>query len=215
VTYLWYAAFGSNLSSARFATYLEGGKPPFAEANHREVGARDPSAPTGSLPFATMHELYFAHRAARWGGGGVAFLDADVGDETSGPTICRLYRITLEQFEDVHRQENGAEEAQPLDLDVLLSQGRIVQYHRLYGLALLLGYEEDGLPIVTITARSRPVPPITPDARYLATIAIGLQQSAGMSRSDAIDYLLTKEGVRGEHTVASLTTALAGVTELG
>ena len=209
MTYLWYAAFGSNLSTDRFATYLEGGRPPLGDQDHVESGARDPSAPTGSLPFATMHELYFAHRSRRWGGGGVAFLDARVGDATAGPTLCRIYRIALEQFEDVHRQENGARMHRSLDLDALMAHGQLVQYDRPYGLALLLGYGDDGLPVVTITARSRPTPPVMPDVRYLATIAGGLQESMGMTLDDVVDYLLTKEGVRGIYTTTSLTAALS------
>lgn len=211
---IWYAAFGSNLSQRRFLTYLQGGRPPLGDADHREEGARDASLPTGSLPFAVDNELYFAYRSTRWGGGGVAFLDADVADPEAGPTLCRTWCISVGQFEDVHRQENRAEMAQPLNMERLVDRGRVLQYDGLYGLALLVGFHEDGLPVVTITSSRRVPEPNVPDLRYLMTIGTGLHQSMGMDREEIIDYLITKDGVRGVYTREGLLDALTGAALL-
>lgn len=211
---LWYAGFGSNLSQTRFHTYLRGGRPPLTDPSHREEGARDPSLPMATDVRAVEHELYFAHQSARWNGGGVAFLDPDVGDVVAGPTLLRMYKITVGQFEDVHRQENRAEEPQTLPMDRLLERGRVLQYDRLYGLALLLGFHDDGDPIVTITSRVRQAEINEPDARYLLTMGTGLHEGFSMPRNDVIDYLIRKEGLRDVRTAEELHTALTGAALL-
>ena len=62
---VWYASFGSNILSERFACYLEGGR---VEGMVRDMpGSRDPSphgvAPVGRRP----HRLFFAHVLTRRG----------------------------------------------------------------------------------------------------------------------------------------------------
>lgn len=205
VDYLWYAAFGSNISWRRFQTYLTGGSPPFLPRVN-ERGSRDASPPTASEPMAVDHELYFGHNSRRWGGG-VAVLDAETRSPTAGATLCRLYRITVEQFEDVHCQENAAEHPQPLRLHRLLERGRMLQYEANYGLALVLGQHGDGLPIVTITSPRR-VPSQAPGPKYLRTIASGLSSSMSMPTPDIVSYFLSKQGVGSQWDEATLTRLL-------
>ena len=126
---VWYASFGSNILSERFACYLEGGR---IEGMIRDMpGSRDPSPPTEWRRWDDLpHRLFFAHSSPTWDGGGVAFVDfgEDLGEhlgdapETPSRDISsvapetrrsalgvsyRLYRVTLEQFNDVLAQENG------------------------------------------------------------------------------------------------------------
>jgi hypothetical protein len=125
---VWYASFGSNILSERFACYLEGGR---IEGMIRDMpGSRDPSPPTEWRRWDDLpHRLFFAHSSPTWDGGGVAFVDfgedlAVAGDAPETPSrdissvapeahrsalgvSYRLYRVTLEQFNDVLAQENG------------------------------------------------------------------------------------------------------------
>jgi len=205
VDYLWYAAFGSNISWRRFETYLAGGSPPLL-SSVTERGSRDRQPPTASEPMAVDHELYFGHTSRRWGGG-VAVLDADTRSSSAGPTLCRLYRITVQQFEDVHCQENAAEHPQPLRLHRLLERGRMLQYEANYGLALVLGEHGDGLPIVTITTPRR-VEAQAPGPAYLRTIAAGLVASMGLTTEDLVSYFLRKQGVASQWDASTLTRLL-------
>ena len=122
---VWYASFGSNILSERFACYLEGGR---IEGMVRDMpGSRDPSPPTEWRRWDDLpHRLFFAHSSPTWDGGGVAFVDFGedlrvagtpapaeterVAPATRAPALgvsYRLYRVTLEQFNDVLAQENG------------------------------------------------------------------------------------------------------------
>ena len=122
---VWYASFGSNILSERFACYLEGGR---IEGMIRDMpGSRDPSPPSEWCRWDDLpHRLFFAHSSPTWDGGGVAFVDFGedlrvagtpapaeterVAPATRAPALgvsYRLYRVTLEQFNDVLAQENG------------------------------------------------------------------------------------------------------------
>ena len=122
---VWYASFGSNILSERFACYLEGGR---IDGMIRDMpGSRDPSPPTEWRRWDDLpHRLFFAHSSPTWDGGGVAFVDFGedlrvagtpapaeterVAPATRAPALgvsYRLYRVTLEQFNDVLAQENG------------------------------------------------------------------------------------------------------------
>ena len=95
---VWYVAYGSNLSRARFACYLEGGTP--IGASHTYAGCRDRSAPHDTAALRIPGRLGFAGESLVWGGG-VAFLDPDARGEVVG----RGYLITTEQLDDVAGQE--------------------------------------------------------------------------------------------------------------
>lgn len=190
--YLWYAAFGSNLSYARFEKYLVGGSAALA-SDVPERGARDASPPIAEDVLEVDHEVYFAIEAAKWDGGGVAFLSAEKSATT---TICRLHKITVGQFEDVHMQEARGEHPAVLDLAELSEHGSLMQYDgSLYGLALLLGTHDDGCPIVTLTTDRTDLAANCPSVGYAATIASGLVEFTDMTPASATDYVMGKRGV--------------------
>lgn len=189
--YLWYAAFGSNLLRARFEKYLKGGSAELA-SHSLEPGARDDSDPIAETTMTAHHELYFAWEAQKWDGGGVAFLSPS---PSVAATTCRLYKITIEQFEDVHAQETGMSEPAVLDVDELVAKGSLLQYDRLYGLALHLGTHEDGHPIVTLTTERTDLKPNSPSLGYATTIAKGLLECTMLTPSQVVDYVIATRGV--------------------
>ena len=97
-TDLWYVSYGSNMSRARLACYIEGGQPPGSAISY--VGARDRTSPLADMAVTLPGSLYFAGESRTWGGG-VAFYDHD----TPGMTAARAYRITVGQFVDIANQE--------------------------------------------------------------------------------------------------------------
>ena len=137
-------------------------------------------------------QLFFAWEAQKWDGGGVAFLSPVESRDAS--TICRLYKITVEQFEDVHMAEAGAEDPRPLDLVDLITKGSLPQYDRLYGLALHLG-THDGSPVITLTTERTDLAENCPSVGYAATIARGLVECTMMTAEEAVDYVLATRGV--------------------
>ena len=171
----WYAGYGSNLSRQRFLCYLAGGIPAFGMRKHK--GSRDATAPAESRLLVITHSLYFAlpeggTHTENWGAGGVAFIDPDGDPDTK--TICRIWRITRAQYEDVRVQEG-------------LSW---------YDKEVMLG-EADGLPILTVTHACRLEHLVAPSAAYLRTIAVGLRETAGLSDEEIADYLHDKAGIKG------------------
>ena len=95
---LWYVSYGSNMSAARFACYLEGGRP--VGGSHTNPGAHDPTPPGRDVPVDLPGTVYFAGDSRQWGGG-VAFYD----HETPGPSAARAYLVTASQFADIAAQE--------------------------------------------------------------------------------------------------------------
>lgn len=121
-TFVWYASFGSNILSERFACYLRGGR---IEGMIKDMpGSRDATLPTEWMRWDNLpHRLFFAHSSPTWDGGGVAFVDLGENfsddDNAKTPvqnqlgTSYRVYRVTLEQFNDVLAQENGMTPGDP------------------------------------------------------------------------------------------------------
>ncbi len=95
---VWYVAYGSNMSAARFACYLEGGRPPGGSMAHG--GARDCAAPRASMSLTLPGSIYFAGESQVWGGGRAFYDPTVVGD-----VPARAYLITHDQFDDVRKQE--------------------------------------------------------------------------------------------------------------
>ncbi len=87
--YVWYACYGSNLSTNRFKRYID--------------RCRDKMMPTDIRPFRFPHSIYFAKAAKSWDNGGKAFLD----DTASGSAYGRIYKITKEQYHQIKRQEGA------------------------------------------------------------------------------------------------------------
>lgn len=201
---VWYAAYGSNLSSARFRTYLEGGIVPHAVDGREQAGARDSSPPTGNGPCEINRRLVFAGSAARWGGGGVAFLDPNGEADPDLPVLGRAWRITLGQFEDVFRQENRLDEVTPINLDALAEEGWLELHAGGYGRLELLSHI-DGDPVMTFTRPTSPETLNPADISYLRVMTDGLIETWSIDPEDCARYLNSIDGNVGHFDLAQLT----------
>jgi hypothetical protein len=173
---VWYCAYGSNLDAGRFAEYVR--------------RCRDPSPPRADVPATVGGGLRFERSSARWGRGGVAFLDVDA----PGTALCRRWLVTADQFADVVAQENRAEPGTvTVDWDRLAADGAAVAAAGWYGRLVRCG-EVDGVPVVTFTATDH-VEPSAPSAAYLRVLARGLRDAHGLGPSAVADYLLAAPGV--------------------
>lgn len=184
---VWYVSYGSNLLRARFLTYLTGGPIPGATDGREQAGARDRSLPLADRPVEIDRTLVFAKQSARWGGGGVAFLDPE--EQPASPTLGRAWNITRQQLEDVFRQENQQAESVTVDLDLLRQDGYLDGYSSSYGRLLFLGSSDDDLPLVTLTGAGRPTNPNPAHSSYLGVMSEGLGECWGLDQADAKRYL--------------------------
>jgi hypothetical protein len=184
---VWYVSYGSNMSMARLACYIAGGRP--AGGNRVNPGARDRTLPKRSIPVDLPGTVYFAGESPQWGGG-VAFYD----HETPGYTAARGYLVTAGQFADVAAQEmyRIPQEGDPLEEVVMspLDGGR----HRLgpgrYETLIEVG-REDGRPLLLFTSPhgADHVEHTEPAPAYLAMVAEGLRESRGWDDQQVDDYL--------------------------
>ncbi|XP_047957076.1 histone deacetylase 5 isoform X1 [Salvia hispanica] len=199
---VWYATYGSNMKMSRFRCYIEGGQ---IEGMIRAcVGSMDKSKPKGIIWKTFPHRLFFAReRTATWGPGGVAFLHPNSNAQEK--THLCLYKITLEQFNDVLFQENGLnpETSHPLfdsaALQTIQTEKSIsvelVQkgwYHNV----VYLGNEGD-IPVLTMTCGLSDVDnfisgkfPINPPCKeYANTLITGLVEGEQLSEEEASAYI--------------------------
>lgn len=203
---VWYASYGSNLFTRRFACYLAGGRPPGASRSY--PGARDHTPPRDSRAMRLPGQVFFAARSDVWQDGGVAFLDTAVPSEA----LLRAYRITHDQFADVVAQEMHRPPGPGLDMDRLLGEGRLVLGPGLYE-TLLVVAQVDGSPVVTFTCPDGAGRPATnaPSAAYLRMIAAGLRQSHGLDTTRVLDYLMPLPGVAGHWDASRLGAVVDGI----
>ena len=185
--HVWYAGYGSNLSRQRFLCYILGGKPALGLRKHR--GSRDTTPPAADRILTVKHRLYFAlpegsTRTQNWGPGGVAFIDPEIDE--GAETICRIWKITGEQYEDVRRQEG------------------LTWYDK----EVTLG-EAHGIPILTVSHGCHLEHTLPPSPAYLKTIAMGLKETAGLSGEEIAIYLLDKTGVKGRMRKDEIVAMLA------
>ncbi|KAL8465178.1 hypothetical protein ACS0TY_034612 [Phlomoides rotata] len=199
---IWYATFGSNMSISRFSCYIEGGQ---VEGMKRScVGSMDKSKPREIIWKTFPHRLFFGRdRTATWGPGGVAFLhpSSNVHEKTY---MC-LYKITLEQFNDVLLQENVSDYdmSRPLfDLAALqtIETKRSVSVELVQGgwyhNVVYLGKEKD-IPILTMTCSISDVEcflsgkvPINPPCKEYANVLVkGLVEGKQLSEEEASAYI--------------------------
>lgn len=195
---VWYAAYGSNVWSRRFHTYLTGGRPPGAGRPMR--GARDPSLPAADAPCELPFALAFVGQSRVWGGGLATLITDGPADATA---LGRRYLITRQQFADVLAQESG----RPLDASdaaaaVFDSADPIVVGPGRYDLVVPIG-SADGVPVLTFTMPTHTRPAHNPpSAAYTACIVQGLVESHGLGVDDARVYVeeATRRSPTDRHT---------------
>ncbi|WOL16976.1 histone deacetylase 5-like isoform X1 [Canna indica] len=205
---VWYATYGSNMWKPRFLCYIEGGK--VDGMSTRCCGSLDKSSPKQTIWKVVPHRLLFGRSYTRtWGEGGVAFLNPERG--TSDRAYLCIYRITLEQFNDVLFQENSLHqedatlqglESPLLDLGILdyVVKNKSLPLETLkngwYSTVLFLG-KEDELPILTMTCsasdverfKSGKVPTSAPSEPYMNTLVNGLVEGKQLTKEEAIAYV--------------------------
>ncbi|KAM1679275.1 hypothetical protein TB2_039152 [Malus domestica] len=200
---IWYASFGSNLCLERFLCYIKGGqmegmKTPFP-------GCADKTPPKEIVWKTFPRRLFFGRESTHtWGPGGVAFLNPESNIQDKA-YMC-LYRITLEQFNDVLVQENVVSfpvNSPLFDLTGLDSVTREEPHSQQvhlkecwYSNVVYLGKEHD-IPILTMTCtksemdgyKSGELPLCAPAKNYVNTIARGLVEGKQLSQEAAMAYL--------------------------
>ncbi|TDC61801.1 histone deacetylase [Streptomyces hainanensis] len=203
---VWYAAYGSNMSSARLGQYLRGGAAPGAARAH--PGCRDPRPPERSVPVTLPGLLYFATESPVWGGGR-AFYDPDRADEE---TPARAHLLTAGQFSDIAAQEMGREPGTDLDLAPVRRAGARLRLGPGRYETLLCVAELDGLPVLTFTAPwgSGDVAWRAPSAGYLRQLGAGLIEGRGWTAARAARYLASRPGARGQWAAPEVRALLTG-----
>lgn len=187
MSHVWYVSYGSNMSAARLAAYLKGGRPPGGRRPH--PGARDRTPPARSVPVDLPGTVYFAGESPQWGGG-VAFYDHD----TPGYAAARAYLVTAGQFADIAAQEmhRVPQHGDPIEEVVLspIDGGRHTVGPGRYETLVEVGRHDD-VPLLTFTAPhgADNVEHAPPSPAYLATLAEGLRESRGWDEDEISAYL--------------------------
>lgn len=156
---VWYAGYGSNLSSERFRFYIQGGVCP--ENGKEYEGCEDKTLWSESYSEMLPGTLYFGNYSPTWGGG-VAFLKPN-----AGKTYFKVYRITCGQLMGVRTQEGNSE--------------------NWYGRIVFLGFAKDGIPVFTLTSAVLHEPKLPSDA-YLGLLVRALAEE-GWSEKEIARYL--------------------------
>lgn len=199
---VWYATYGSNLCRSRFLRYIEGGQ---VEGMRRSCsGSVDKNPPKEIMWKTVPRRLFFGrHHSFTWGPGGVAFLhpESNIQDKA----YMRLYKITLEQFNDVLYQENISNHVMTspvfslTDLNSIINQGSIsidVLKKGWYHNVIYLGMEQS-TPILSMTCpmmdfegfKSGKFPLCAPSEGYADTIVKGLVEGKQLSEQEAKAYV--------------------------
>jgi histone deacetylase 4/5 len=211
--FVWYACYGSNLLEERFNCYLRGGRVNGMSRNC--IGARDTRPASCSLVMWMPYRVFFAYaREMIWGCGGSAMLDVRPDDEYM--CCMRLYKVTLQQFNDVIAQENNL--LPPLPSGNWLTCDQLTHLQSQEPGSLRLQFENgdypavaylgdhDGAAIVTFTCLtdtvrkflSEELPADPPPQNYLLVLRRGLQE-AGLDEAGAINYwneVITRQFVK-------------------
>jgi hypothetical protein len=187
MSHVWYVSYGSNMSSARLACYIQGGRP---EGGSRvNPGCRDRTLPVRDIPVDLPGTLYFAGQSPQWGGG-VAFYD----HAEPGFTAARGHLVTAGQLADIAAQEMYRD---PREDDLLedlvlrpLEGGRHEVGPGRYETLVEVG-RHDGMPLLTFTSPHGHghVEHTPPTETYLDMIRVGLRESRAWHEEQIASYL--------------------------
>lgn len=190
--YLWYAAYGSNLSATQFMRYLNGGVRFGAPYRKRLAGGPDESLPEWR-PVTIPHPAWFGEIRTRSDRLlGRCFLDPS----TDGQTLGRAYLLSVAQLRWIAQEENRGREV-TLTAEQLRGAGGEVVAGQAYGWLNQLPALGDGLPVVTFTSRPGTVrPQRLPEVAYLEAMREGLRETyPGLGEEQISCYL---ESVGGQ-----------------
>ncbi len=195
MTHVWYVSYGSNMSAARLACYIRGGRPP--GGSRVNPGARDRTLPARDIPVDLPGTLYFAGRSPQWGGG-VAFYDHD----EPGFTAARGFLVTRGQLADIAAQEMYRDPSDDDPLEDLASSPLVDGRHEIgpgrYETLVEVGRYDD-LPLLTFTSPHGHghVEHTRPSEDYLDMIRTGLRESRAWDEVQVAAYLSARGvGVR-------------------
>lgn len=204
--YVWYASYGSNISNERFLCYILGGKAKGALTS--EVGCRSSDLPISSKNLTINRQQYFAKKSNRWQEKSVAFLDSQMSDES---TYGRMYLISVDQFEDVVKQENSLSINEPIDLKLKEAKemGSAVVTKGWYGRIMYLG-ESENYPIYTFTnpVDLKEEPINMPSEEYILMIASGLIDNYNFNINELSQYFYNKLGVSKGYSLENVNNML-------
>jgi len=190
--YVWYVGYGSNLSKQRFLCYILGGTPKYGKKSNQ--GCTNKTLPLEDRPIKIPYSLYFAlpgeiEGTSNWCKGGVAFITPEKVEDENLWTLGRMWKITKDQYKEVKKQEGTT----------------------WYNHEILIG-EDNGIPIYTITNKSRLNNIKPPSERYLKTIALGLKETYNMSNEEICEYLIGKNGINRNFTKNNLISIIESAT---
>lgn len=187
---VWYVSYGSNLLEERFLKYIQGGE--IDGCAQREKGCQDKTLPERSKPCVIPYRLYFSGESSKWGCGGVAFIESK---SIFANTYARQYLISVSQFLDVFRQENGIPYKTEIDESILFfsSKKGFADYgdsdsFKWYGKILYLG-DDEGVARFTFTAKNDSGKRNPPSDVYLSILEKGLMESHGLTANQIHKYL--------------------------
>lgn len=203
--YVWYAAYGSNMSGDRLRCYLGGGRP--AGGARTYPGARDPRMPVRSRGLELAGTVYFATHSPVWHGGR-AFYDPDA----PGTAWARAHLLTVGQLSDIAAQEMYGAPGRDLGLgEVEAGAGRRLRLGPGRYETLVRAGELEGLPVLTLTAPwgVRDVAWTAPSAAYLRVLAAGLREAGGRSGAEVAGYLASRPGAAGHWTPEEVARVVA------
>jgi hypothetical protein len=172
--HIWYVGYGSNLSEQRFLCYIKGGTPGFGKKCYG--GCTDKTQPKDNRPKTIHYPLYFAlpgrsKETTNWGCGGVAFIGPRKDEKIK--TLCRLWKITKEQYTEVKEQEGEGWYNEEIEIG-----------------------KEDGMLIYTITSKVDLDNILPPSEAYLKTIALGLRETWNFDNKEIVNYLIEIKGIK-------------------
>lgn len=131
--YVWYVGYGSNLSKQRFLCYIVGGIPMYGK---KENGpCRDSTMPTADKQFRIPYRLYFAlptgkTETANWGKGGVAFISPTIERNENNWSLCRMWKITDEQYAEVWQEEGNSDTWYGKEISLGNDENGVHQFHK-------------------------------------------------------------------------------------
>ena len=169
---IWYVAYGSNLLTDRFKSYILGCGDDAVWGGHR--GSADTTLPAGDQQVVVPHPVYFGGHSRRWDGA-CCFCPVEPLDYDRLPVVGRAWLVTWGQMVDIVAQENGLPTSAATLPDLAPEPGTAVRV--LDGVIdLLLGMDDiDGHPACTLASNNLP-PAAPPSPSYRQVLAAGMAE---------------------------------------